>query len=187
MADFANDTAGWPTQWADATRRLAEADARMQRLNGPDVPSNDEMDDAGEQYSAAIFGLLRCPAPDGDALKHKLRLLLTKDDTDQPLEFHPADREAILADFDRIAGTAPQPVDHEPAAGKIQELALQAGHAQAAAMQALHDAGDAPEAALALGALVARLLGEIAEVAEAIEAGRPLVEKAPSMLARRPN
>lgn len=102
MADFANDTAGWPTQWADATRRLAEADARMEKLNGPDVPSNDEMDGAGEQYGAAIYGLLRCPAPDGEALKHKLRLLLTKDDTDEPLEFHPADRDAILADVDRL-------------------------------------------------------------------------------------
>lgn len=176
-----------PAQWATAIGRMAAAEARMEALNGPSLPSNAEMDAAGTDYGEAVSALLSCPAPDADALRAKLELLLTYEEEDGPLLASPDDRAAVLADFDRIASTGPQPVDHEPAAGKIQELALQAGHAQASAMQALHDAGDAPEAALALGALVARLIGEMAEVASKIEAGRPLVEKVASRLVGRPH
>lgn len=167
--------------WIAASAQFAAAEVRMNALNGS-APSDEEMDATGDEWSKALHSLLQTRAPDAAALREKLTLVLLHDEEDGPLLLPHADRATILADFDRIAGTAPQPVDHEPAAGKIQELALQAGHAQAAAMQALHDAGDAPEAALALGALVARLLGEIAEVAMKIEAGRPLVEKAPARL-----
>lgn len=170
--------------WIAASAQFAAAEVRMNALNGS-APSNEEMDATGDQWSKALHSLLQTRAPDAAALREKLTLVLLHDEEDGPLLLPHADRATILADFDRIAGTAPQPVDHEPAAGKIQELALQAGHAQAAAMQALLDAGDAPEAALALGALVARLIGEIACIAETIEAGAQSVEKAPPMLASR--
>lgn len=185
MAKIANgitpNPAQWPAQWGAASARFAAAEKRMEALNGS-APSNQEMNATGDEWSEALHSLLQTRAPDAAALREKLALVLLHDEDDGPLILPYADRATILADFDRIAGTAPQPVDHEPAASKIQELALQAGHAQAAAMQALHDAGDAPEAALALGALVARLIGEIAEVASKIEAGQPLVEKAPARL-----
>lgn len=174
------------TNWIAASARFSAAEVRMNALNGS-APSDEEMDATGDEWSKALHSLLQTRAPDAAALREKLTLVLLHDEEDGPLLLPHADRATILADFDRIAGAAPQPVDHEPAAGKIQELALQAGHAQAAAMQALHDAGDAPEAALALGALVARLIGEMAEVASKIEAGRPLVEKAPSRLVGRPH
>lgn len=182
MANIANGITPDPAQWGSAIGRMAAAEERMEALNGPTSHDAQECYDAGEEYGQAVAALLSCPAPDADALRAQLKLLLTYEEEDGPLLASPDDRAAVLADFDRIASTGPQPVDHEPAAGKIQELALQAGHAQAAAMQALHDAGDAPEAAMALGALVARLIGEMAEVASKIEAGRPLVEKAPARL-----
>lgn len=173
--------------WIAASAKFAAAEKRMMALNGPADPSADECHAAGEEWSDALHSILQTRAPDAAALREKLALLLLHDEDDGPLLLSDAVRAGVMDDFDRIAGTAPQPVNHEPAASRIHKLALQANHAQAAAMQALHDAGDAPDAALALGALVSRLIGEIAEVAEAIEAGRPLVEKAPSMLASRPH
>lgn len=173
--------------WITASAKFAAAEKRMEALNGPADASADESYAAGEEWSDALDSMLRTRAPNAAALREKLALLLLHDEDDGPLLLSDAVRAAVMEDFDRIAGTAPQPVNHEPSASRIQELAMQAGHAQAAAMQALHDAGDAPEAALALGALVARLIGEMAEVASKIEAGRPLVEKVASRLVGRPH
>ena len=171
-----------PAQWGAAVRRLAAAEERMEALNGPGLPSNSEMDAAGTEYGEAVAALLRCPAPDADALRAKLELLLVYEDEDGPLMASPEDRAAVLADIGRITA---KPANHERAASLIQELAAQAIHVQAAAQAALHDDGNVPEAALALLPLAARLVAEIAAIAEAVEGGRELVEIAPSMLAER--
>lgn len=113
------------------------------------------------------------------------------DEQDEPILFTREQAAAILDDFDRMAAmrtrhaTPAQPVNHERAASRIQELATQAIHVQAAAEGVLHDDGNAPEAAVALLPLAARLVAEIAAIAEAIEAGGELVEIAPAMLAER--
>lgn len=172
-------------QWATAIGRLAAAEERMEALNGPASHDAQECYDAGEEYGEAVAALLSCPAPDADAFRAKLELLLTYEEEDGPLLASPDDRAAVLADFDRITASTAQPVNHERAASRIQELATQAIHVQAAAEGVLHDDGNAPEAAVALLPLAARLVAEIAAIAEAIEAGGELVEIAPAMLAER--
>lgn len=183
MADNANGITPGHAQWGSAIGRLAAAEERMEALNGPGLPSNSEMDAAGNEYGEAVAALLRCPAPDADALRAKLELLLVYEEDDGPLLASPDDRAAVLADFDRIAASPAQPVNHERAASRIQELAIQAAHVQAAAEGVLHDDGNAPEAALALLPLAARLVAEIAAIAQAIEGGREPVDMAAPRLA----
>lgn len=183
MADNANGITPGPAQWGSAIGRMAAAEERMEALNGPASHDAQECYDAGEEYGKAVAALLSCPAPDADALRAKLELLLTYEEEDGPLLASPDDRAAVLADFDRITASTAQPVNHERAASRIQELAIQAIHVQAAAEGVLHDDGNAPEAALALLPLAARLVAEIAAIAETIEAGAELVDMAAPRLA----
>lgn len=167
--------------WISASARYAAADKRVMALNGIEH-SDIEMNKAVYIWGDALRSLLQTRAPDAAALREKLALLLSYDEEDGPILVPNAERAAVLEDFDRIAGTAPQPVNSGPAVSRLQALALQAHHTQAATLSALYDADTAPEAATALAQVTMRLIGEIAEVAEAIEAAES-VEKAPTMLA----
>lgn len=179
--------------WDALVHRLAAADKAIMELRANPEKHEAMCDRISEEHGAAIEALLLTPAPHCGGLRKKLELILELDEQDEPILFTREQAAAILDDFDRMAAmrtrhaTPAQPVNHERAASRIQELATQAIHVQAAAEGVLHDDGNAPEAALALLPLAARLVAEIAAIAETIEAGRPLVEKVASRLVGRPH